>query len=282
MKGAPFMFSPLRSTLALAFFVPTLLAGCAATINTPDPLAEKGLTSRWVSQQYGTTGMLPDDFAGAPLYVEPAPWPALAARYRAGLAAQGARLVDDPAQARYRLRLEGSYRAVAPNGATASATLDELAKNAAVAVGAPPAPPDPMQGYVGRTVDTALGVSAVNTLRGMPDTLGNFGITLGLSAAFEGLASATGARQAVQRGIESVTGVPSSTPLLCGSPQTCENLRLMAHNLTQQVLLSVDILRGDERVLRRSARACGHSKQPTLDEGFGKAASELALLTVKE
>lgn len=276
------MFHHLRSTLAFAVLVPPLLAGCAATIATPDPLADKGLTSRWVSQPYGTTGMLPDDFAGSPLFVDPAPWPALGARYRAGLAAQGARLTDDVTQARYILRLEGSYRAVAPNGATASASLDELAKSMTVSVGAPPAPPDPMQGYTGRTVATALGVSAVNTMRGVPDTLGNFGLTLGLSAAFEGLASATGARQSLQRGIESVTGVPSSTPLLCGSPQTCENLRLMAHNLTQQILLSVDVMRGEERVLRRTARADGHSKQPTLDEGFDKAAGELAIMTMKE
>lgn len=271
------------NALALAALLPPLLAGCAATINTPDPLADKGMTSRWRSIPYGTTAMLPDDFRRAPLYVDPAPWPSLAARYRAGLAAQGATLVDDPAKARYSLRLEGSYRAVAPNNAFASATLDELARSPAVAVGAPPAPPDPMQGYVGRTVDTALGVSAVNAITGrVPDTLGNFGITLGLSAAFEGLASATGARQKLQKGIESVTGVPSSTPLLCGSPQTCENLRLMAHNLTQQILLSVDVMQGNERVLRRTARADGHSKQPTLDEGFDMAAKELAVLTMKD
>lgn len=273
------IMKPYRSMVYVAL-LSTALAGCAATVNTPDPLVEKGLTSRWMSQTYDTSAMLPNDFKRAPLYVDPAPWPALSARYRAALAAGGAVLTDSPAAASYRLRLDGNYRAVAPNNAVASASLEELAANYKVTVGAPPAAPNPMQGFGDRMASETVGitVATVATGGGLLQGLG----TLGLTAAFEGLAGATGARQKLQRGMESITGVPASTQLLCGSPETCENIRLMAHNLTQQILLSVDVYRGGERVLRRTARADGHSKQPSLDEGFEMAVKELAVLTMKE
>lgn len=252
------------------------LTGCATSMGRVEPLA----VPRWTSQPYGSTAMLPDEFKNAPVFIDESPWPALSERFRAALTALGATVTTDPAKATYRLRLEGHYRAVAPNNATASASLEELAKNAAPSMGSSPAVST--NGYMGRTLDNAISASVGYSAMGTPDTLGNFGLALGLSAAFEGLASATGVREKLQKGISSVTGVPASTPLFCGSASTCENHRLMAHNLTQQVMLSVDIFRGDKKLLRRTARADGLSKEPTLDEGFDRAVNELATLTLKE
>lgn len=270
-----------QSARILLFALSLTLTGCATTMGNVDKSAT--LTKpQWTSQPFGSTAMLPDDFKGAPVFIDETPWPALSERYRVALSALDATVTTDPAKATYRLRLEGYYRAVAPNNATASASLEELAKNATPTIGPSPVAGASTNGYMGRSLDNAISASVGYSAMGVPDTLGNFGLALGLSAAFEGLASATGVREKLQKGIASVTGVPASTPLFCGTAQTCENLRLMAHNLTQQVILSVDIFRDDEKLLRRTARADGHSKEPSLDEGFDLAVKELASLTLKD
>lgn len=272
------MESKRQSANRLLIALVLALTGCATSLGHVDPLTQP----QWTSQPYGTTAMLPDEFKHAPVFIDESPWPALSERYRAALSARGATVTTDPAKATYRLRLEGSYRAVAPNNATASASLEELAKNATPAMGLPPAAGASTNGYIGRSLDNALSASVGNTLMGTPDTLANFGLALGLSAAFEGLASATGVREKLQNGLTAVTGVPASSPLFCGNATTCENVRLMAHNLIQQVMLSVDIYRGDEKLLRRTARADGFSEKPSVDEGFDLAVKELATLTLME
>ena len=270
-----------QSARILLIALSLTLTGCATTLGNGDQSAT--LTKpQWTSQPFGSTAMLPDEFKRAPVFIDESPWPALSERYRAALSALGATVTTDPAKATHRLRLDGYYRAVAPNNATASASLEELAKNATPSIGSPPAAGASANGYMGRSLDNAISASIGYAAMGTPNTLGNFGLALGLSAAFEGLASATGVREKLQKGIASVTGVPASTPLFCGTAQTCENIRLMAHNLTQQVILSVDIYRGDEKLLRRTARADGHSKEPSLDEGFDLAVKELASLTLKD
>lgn len=271
-----------QSARVLLIALSLTLTGCATTMGNVDQSAT--LTKpQWTSQPFGSTAMLPDEFKRAPVFIDESPWPALSERYRVALSALGATVTTDPAKATYRLRLEGYYRAVAPNNATASASLEDLAKNATPAMGSPPAVGASANGYIGRSLDNAISASIGYAAMGTPNTLGNFGLALGLSAAFEGLASATGVREKLQKGIASVTGLPASTTLFCGTAQTCENIRLMAHNLTQQVILSVDIYRGDEKLLRRTARADGHSKEPSLDEGFDLAVKELAAsLTLKD
>jgi hypothetical protein len=103
-----------------------------------------------------------------------------------------------------------------------------------------------------------------------------------LSAAFEGLASLTGAREKVLHGIESLTGVPRNVPLFCTSDAVCQEARRRGLELTQQVLLAVDVYRGSEKLARRTARADGLSAKPTLDEGFGAAVAALADVTLKK
>jgi hypothetical protein len=274
-----FEMEPKRpSAKGLLIALALTLTGCATSMGHSDQLTQP----QWTSEPYGTTAMLPDNFKLAPLFIDESPWPALSEHFRAALSAQGATLTTDPAKATYRLRLDGSYRAVAPNNATASASLEVLAKNATPAIGPPPAAGVSSNGYIGRSLDNAISASVGYASMGVPNTLGNFGVALGLSAAFESLASATGAREKLQAGIAILTGVPASTPLFCGSAETCENIRLMAHNLTQQVILSVDIYRGEEKLLRRTARADGYSKEPSVDQGFDLAVKELAALTLKE